>query len=149
MLSQFDKIALLKLTTALKLKRFIMAYMNQEIKKRLVSEVKKVLPKGWKLSFAVQHYSTIVCTIRQAPIDISKYLDGRSSASINPYHVESDKQLSDEVKEVLSKIIKALNSQNHDNSDSMTDYFDVGYYLDLRFGKWDKPFVSTLENKSK
>jgi hypothetical protein len=39
--------------------------------------------------------------------------------------------------------VRALNCDNYDNSDSMTDYFDVGHYVDLNIGKWDKPFVCT------
>jgi hypothetical protein len=28
---------------------------------------------------------------------------------------------------------------NHDRSDSQTDYFDVGWYIEIQFGQWDKP----------
>jgi len=34
-----------------------------------------------------------------------------------------------------------MNEGNHDNSDIMTDYFDVGWYISVRLGKWDKPYV--------
>jgi hypothetical protein len=29
---------------------------------------------------------------------------------------------------------------NHDKSDVMTDYFNVGWYIDINIGKWDKPY---------
>ena len=29
----------------------------------------------------------------------------------------------------------------HNNSDSMTDYFDYAYYYRFSIGKWDKPYV--------
>jgi len=47
-----------------------MAYMNQEKKKAIVARVRKVLPKGWKCSFRVRNYSTLVMTIQSAPIDL-------------------------------------------------------------------------------
>jgi hypothetical protein len=28
----------------------------------------------------------------------------------------------------------------YDNSDIMTDYFDVAYYNNINIGKWDKPY---------
>jgi hypothetical protein len=34
-----------------------------------------------------------------------------------------------------------LNTGNHDNSDSQTDYFDVGWYVDVKVGKWNKPYI--------
>lgn len=36
--------------------------------------------------------------------------------------------------ELLKNIVEALNSENFDNSDPMTDYFCRGYYVRLRFG---------------
>jgi hypothetical protein len=30
--------------------------------------------------------------------------------------------------------------KNHDNSDIMTDYFDVGWYVNIYVGKWNKPY---------
>ena len=30
---------------------------------------------------------------------------------------------------------------NHDNSDIQTDYFDVGWYVDVNAGIWNKPYV--------
>jgi hypothetical protein len=27
----------------------------------------------------------------------------------------------------------------------MTDYFDVGWYIDIKIGKWDKPYNFTGE----
>ena len=29
----------------------------------------------------------------------------------------------------------------YNNSDSMSDYFDIAYYLDVNIGKWDKGYV--------
>jgi phenolic acid decarboxylase len=45
-----------------------MAYVNQEKKAKIL---KKVMPKGWKYSLAVRNHSTIVCTIKSAPVDLN------------------------------------------------------------------------------
>src|SRR5690606_40972107 len=45
------------------------------------------------------------------------------------------------VADVMERIVAALNTGNWDRSDIQTDYFDVGHYVDLRIGTWDKPFV--------
>ena len=37
--------------------------------------------------------------------------------------------------ERLQKIFQIANQWNYDNSDTMTDYFDVGYYLDIKIKK--------------
>ena len=37
-------------------------------------------------------------------------------------------------------MIQALNTDNHDNSDIQTDYFDVGHYVELNIGTWEKPY---------
>ena len=64
------------------------------------------------------------------------------TVDVNPYHVRT--HVADEcVADVLQKIVDALNTDNHDRSDIMTDYFDVGHYVDLHIGRWDRPFVCT------
>jgi len=132
-----------------------MAYMNQEKKAAIAAALKLVMPKGWKYSLSVRNHSTIVCTISAAPVDLlanwnettaprravngdlipSKYVQ------VNTYHVRQ--QFSGDVQDTMSKIVEALNLNNHDNSDFMTDYFDVGHYVDLNIGKWNKAFVLT------
>jgi hypothetical protein len=33
---------------------------------------------------------------------------------------------------------------NHNRSDIMSDYHDVGWYVDINIGQWNKPYI--LEN---
>ena len=35
--------------------------------------------------------------------------------------------------------------QNHNNSDVQTDYFDVGWYIEINVGDWEKPYKLTKE----
>lgn len=122
-----------------------MAYLTKEMKNELVAEIKKVMPKSWKATYALQNYSTLVVTIRKAPLDLQETFDNVSCEGeyrVNEYHVD-DRCNDKEVADILNKIIKAMNGQNYNNSDVMTDYFDVGYYTELRFGDWKKDFENT------
>jgi len=123
-----------------------MAYMNQAKKAKIAEALKKVMPRGWKYTLRVRDHSTIVCTIRQAPVDLmaavarNEYNRDDTYFTVNTYHVRS--YFEDEcVADVMERIVAALNTGNWDRSDIQTDYFDVGHYVDLRIGSWDKPFV--------
>ena len=48
--------------------------------------------------------------------------------------------LTEEAHKVLTRAVEIINQWNWDNSGSMTDYFDVNYYVHLCIGKWDKGF---------
>lgn len=53
--------------------------------------------------------------------------------SINQYHLEPAKylELTTAAFERVAAIVKIIQSYNYDNSDRMTDYYDVGFYLDV------------------
>lgn len=129
-----------------------MAFVSKELKSKIASELKKIVPRDWKYSLAVRNYSEIVMTIYSAPAGlISEVIENRSKRSmqaqnvgghteINTYHPED--QFSHSL-EIMIKIIAALNIDNYNNSDYQTDYFDVGHYVTLQLGRWDKPFICT------
>lgn len=148
-----------------------MAFMNQAKKRLIADALKKVVPPGWKYSLAVRHHSTIVMTIRAAPVNFMQLEAERLRAELrrgtpcvdpdyiaahigelergeveyfqlNEYQVA--RQFPGEIGATFAKIVTALNTGNHDNSDLMTDYFDVGHYIDLRIGAYDKPFRHIL-----
>ncbi|QHJ78877.1 MAG: hypothetical protein [Caudoviricetes sp.] len=120
-----------------------MAYVSKEMKVALVAEIKKVLPKTWKATYAINNMSTLVVTIRKAPIDLVEAFEtDRTEFQVSEYHYKNNCK-DEEVKSIIEKLFAAMNGQNYDNSDRMTDYFDVGYYTELRFGDWKKDFEST------
>jgi len=41
----------------------------------------------------------------------------------------------------LNELLVAMSTGNHDNSDIMTDYFDVGWYSNINIGQYHKPYV--------
>lgn len=63
-----------------------------------------------------------------------------TSLDINPYWYKE--HFSNKViRKFLDEILAAMNVGNHDNSDSQTDYFDVGWYVDVNVGNWNKPYI--------
>lgn len=133
-----------------------MAYINQATKKLIKEELDKVVPKDLKYTLKIRDHSLITMVIRKgkvnfhqnrneklvgkfdryqqeiAPIELSKTLD------INCYYV--DDQFSGEVLDLIKKIQKAMNIKNWNRSDIQTDYFDVGYYIGIQVGEWEKPY---------
>ena len=122
-----------------------MAYVPKELMKKVREELKKQFPKkeGWVFSLRRKHSSSINLDILQAPIsfvpmdDIKKY----GYQGLNQYNRNIMNG------EIFQKLINILNGkfegsprQNYDNSDAMTDYFDVGWYINVSQGRYDKPF---------
>lgn len=125
-----------------------MAYMSQEKKAEIAAALKKVVPDGWKYSLAVDNHSSIVFTLRQAPVDVlanireATSLVVGTSFEVNHYYIEN--QFSGEVLEIMLKIKAALFEGNWDKSDIQTDYFNVGWYVHIHIGRWNAPFLDTI-----
>ena len=132
-----------------------MAYMSQEKKSKIAPMVKKILAKyGVKGSLAVRNHSTLVLNIKSGAIDFIKNYNETVGAQpggfrlgsaavdhvdVNPYHYHN--HFSGKAKSFLTEIMVAMNNGNHDNSDIQSDYFDVGWYVDVNIGKWNKPYI--------
>ena len=118
-----------------------MAYYSQEMKKAVQSEMKKLLKEyGLKGSLSVRDYRSVVLTIKSGAIDFNKSSNADDfNRQVNVYWIENN--WTGKAKEFLLKAKKLLNTGNYDNSDIMTDYFDVGWYVDINLGKWDQPYV--------
>ncbi len=131
-----------------------MAYMSQEKKKMLAPQIKAVLKKyGVKATISVSHHSTLVVTLREGPFDIiaeyNKIAEekGKYAASwymdVNPYWIDDNH--AGEIRDFLNELKDAMNGKgaevkNHNNSNPMTDYFDVGWYIRISVGRYDKPY---------
>lgn len=136
-----------------------MAYMNQERKANIAAKLKALNLKGWKYSLRVRHHSTIVMTVQSAPVDVigianetnAKHDRDRNVVTcrygthmdVNPYHSEKQFTADPSLVKTVSDILACLNDGNWDKSDIMTDYFNVGWYVEINFGTWDKPYVNT------
>lgn len=116
-----------------------MAYMNQEMKAKIAPKVKAILKKyGMKGSLSVRNHSSLVLNLKEGPLDLV-YENDNGYSQINQYWLESNYQ-GKELK-FLKEVVSAMNDGNHDNSDAMVDYFDVGWYVNINAGQWDKPYI--------
>ena len=136
-----------------------MAYMSQEKKADILNKMKVALKgTGLKFSLGVRHDSTLVMKIQQGPVDfIANYNETVSQAhrfgqrvqvqpaanhlDVNAYYYKE--QFTGSALEVLHTIIPILMDGNWDQSDSQSDYFNVGWYIELAIGTWEKPYVLT------
>ena len=137
-----------------------MAYFNQERKAQKAPAIKAILKKyGVKGSLAVRNHSTFVLNIKSGKIDFienfiktdfgqhgNKMSDDRIASvrkeralDVNVYWYKE--HFSDKALSFLKEVITTMNSGNHNNSDIQTDYFDVGWYVDVKIGQWDKPYI--------
>ena len=134
-----------------------MAYMSQQRKAELAPAIKAVLKKfGVKASIAVRHHATLVLNIKSGPIDFignlnkvcsvapgadryGAYRPAVGSIDVNPYHYQN--HFDGKALAFLSAIMPVMNTGNHDNSDIQSDYFDIGWYIDVNIGAWNKPYI--------
>jgi len=127
-----------------------MAHITQKTKKELAPGIKAVLKKyGIKGTIAIKHHSTLVMNIRKGALDIiGNYNDNLSTdqqprehgyLNVNHYHIETC--YTGEVQEFLTELKYAMCVGNYDRSDTMTDYFNVGWYLEINVGVYGKPYL--------
>lgn len=111
--------------------------MNQEKKKELSPVIRKVLKQySVKATISVKNHSTIVCNVKSSDIDFDTNNGYRQIFG----HYNSDRD-SGIAKAFLTDLWAAMMTGNHDNSEIMTDYFDVGWYAQINIGDWDKPYI--------
>jgi len=130
-----------------------MAYMSQENKASKAPAIKAVLKKyGMKGSVAVHHHSSLVCNIKSGKLDIIRNYNetvvgyerpqgqvATKAIQVNPYNI--DRCYTGKVKSFLTELYAAMMVGNYDRSDLQSDYFCVGWYVDINVGKWNKPYV--------
>lgn len=130
-----------------------MAYMSQDRKAEFAPKIKALCAKfGVKGTLSVNNHSTIVLTLSQGKVDfLGSYAKmigedkvdqfDRKYLQVNHYHL--DRSYEGDALAFLKEAKTILSAGNHDRSDIMTDHFDVGWYIDLNVGRWDKPYVYT------
>lgn len=131
-----------------------MAYFSQERKKEKAPKIKAIFKKyGIKGSLAVDNHSTFVINIKSGKIDFLTLFNKRGKEDlawkhpdwkwedstyidVNPYHYKSHFENNPTALAFLTELFEVANEGNHDNSDAMTDYFDVGWYVDINIGTY-------------
>ena len=134
-----------------------MAYISQERKAEIAPVVREICKRyGIKASLAIDNHRTLVLNISQGDIDFV-YNYNKTCAdkhwmvaqgwkpttstnlSVNPYHFQN--HFSGRALDFLKEAYAAMMKGNHDNSDIQSDYFDIGWYVDINIGRWNKPYA--------
>lgn len=136
-----------------------MAYMSQERKSAMAPRIKAVLKKyGIKGTLSVDNHTTLVLTLKEGKIDfIANYnrvnsdpmhimrarahLTDNDAMDVNPYWYQD--HFDGAARNFLREVLAAMNDGNHDNSNAQIDYFDVGWYVNVKIGKWRMPYAVT------
>lgn len=139
------------------------ASMGQEQKKLIASKLKPVLAKyGIKGTLSVRNKSTISLLISEGTIDFignsanvmandvfgqpNHYSTVRNEVKngfmqVNIRHIEN--HFSGKAKDALLEIAKVLNTDNYSKSDWTNDWVQVGHYVSIDVGRFDKPYKCT------
>jgi hypothetical protein len=142
-----------------------MSYMTQEHKKEINANLKPILKKyGVKGRLGVNHHSVLVLNLFSGKIDfmesynrMGRILTKRRYGSdaqyqdatrdqVNIFH--TDRWYDGEAKAFFAEVLPILNGantsrENFDESDAMTDYFHVGWYVNVNVGRWDRNYEVT------
>ena len=133
-----------------------MAYVSQELKAKLAPGIRAICKRyGVKASLAVRNHSTLVLNVKQGKIDFVEnfnrvcsgrprsnstgFQPARDHISVNPYWYQE--HFDGRALRFLSEVLPAMNAGNHDRSDIQSDYFDVGWYVDVNIGQWNRPYA--------
>lgn len=125
-----------------------MAYIGQEKKAEISPAIKAICAKyKIKATIAIQNSMTLCLNIKSGAIDFFESVSRVTGKEIgthmqvNPYWYQE--HFDGDALAFLSEVIAAMKIGNWDRSDIQSDYFDVGWYVDVNIGKWDKPYVLT------
>ena len=134
-----------------------MAYMSQELKNELAPKIKEILHRyGLKWTLSVRNDMELILKIKSWNIDFRwlmkdkyRYYNENDNSLVDKYkfyHIDVneyylDRTYESPAKEALMELYAAMMDWNHNNSDIQTDYFDVGWYVDIKIGDWDKEYI--------
>ena len=132
-----------------------MAYVSKEAKAKIVSLAKPILKKyGMKGTFSVNHHSTMVLKLTAGKLDIiGNYNSMADKRPHERYWVPAENYMEVNVywyhehfdgvvKEFLTEMLAAMKGADwFDKSNAMTDYFNTAYYIDIKVGTYNKPYV--------
>ena len=134
-----------------------MAYVSQELKSKLSPAIKAVCKKyGVKASIAVRNHMTLALNVKSGKIDFIGNSNRVCGADfyqvqrgfkpnttgydqVNPYHFQN--HYDGDARAFLSEVLAVMNDGNWDKSDIQSDYFNVGWYVDVNIGSWNKPYT--------
>lgn len=111
-----------------------------KIKELVAAKIKQEFPK-YRFSLRIRRGGSGVIYITWLKADFYPFVDANEThLDINPYWIGDNKKITQKAKDVMQRVKDITDEYNWDNSDAMTDYFDVNFYLHLNIGSYDKPF---------
>ena len=134
-----------------------MSYISQIEKKSISAKINPILKEyNLKGTLSIRHHSQLVLKISTGPIDFFKNFNETAGyknfwnnefepitsnhMEINQYHYKE--HFSGVALEALSKLIPAMYTDDfRDNSRIECDFFDISYYISVRVGEWNKPYM--------
>lgn len=124
-----------------------MAYADQTLKARITPAIREICRKyGVRATLSVRNHMSLALTISGGVIDfIGNYNQtcnpavARTSIDVNQYYFQN--HFSGAARDFLTEVFAAMNDGNYDRSDIQTDYFDVGWYVRVHIGRWNKPYA--------
>lgn len=138
---------------------FITKSEVQEKRKLITALCKKY---GITATVSGSNSRTLTVTIRKGKIDfLGNYVDTadtcqtngrqqkdnalfykkRGYMTVNHYCI--DWQYTGIALDFMTELLAVMKIGHYDHSDSMTDYFDVAWYIDINVGDWNKPYILT------
>lgn len=141
-----------------------MAYISQQEKKTIANKINPIL-KSYNLkgTLSVDNNTKLILTIWEGGVNFigncnevmrnnhnSYYRNDtpiKDSMEINEYYYKE--HFSGVALEVLSKLLPAMKTDDwHDDSDIMSDYHNISYYVSLKIGNWNKPYKLTKQQEN-
>ena len=114
------------------------SYTRKELKVIFAKWLKETY-KGCTFSISLSGYNSICVRLLKADFNPFKG-EMKLNYSFSRYSIADDPELNDRAKEMFNNIESYLMSYNYDRSDLITDYYDVGFYLDMVIGSGKTPF---------
>lgn len=133
-----------------------MAYITKEEVKSIRQALKEEFGSTIKFSVTMSNHSSVnIKILSSTEVDFETNPDydhwGHNGETwVNPYMDNRAKQVLDRIDDIAKTAPSTTGGKEwYDNSDIMTDYFDVAYYIFIGIGKWDKPYEYTGEYAGK
>lgn len=123
----------------------------KDIAKAIRAELKKKY-SDCKFAVNIERYSggqSMTVALMEAPFEaLTEQCCGRNYGQLNHFYIkdESTKSVATpEARKVMGDVVDTMKGYNFDESDSMTDYFHVNFYMHIAIGKWNKDFKNTMK----
>jgi hypothetical protein len=116
-------------------------YDKKEIAAILREQLKKHYP-NCKFSITTERNSINV-SLMEADFEVfaKNHEDTKDGyIQINYRYADNDSRITEKTKQLVNDVYTIQSHYNWDNSDIMTDYFDVNFYFHFEIGKWNRPF---------